>query len=287
MLELLSGRQSREGLAQFPHGIHGHYSCVWQNYMYVFGGRIDGNNSTRHVWRYDFISDTWERLRDIPMDRTAFLLKGDLVGNTIYFFGGFDDQYFLATYNLTNDTWNVLAQSGNSSGQWRRDHGVAFYNGSIYSFYGVQGSFARNNVLRYNLSTNSWSTVATHSSNRFNHSVVKMSNQIVVILGAHPNYDDRETTSYNIQTGELVSRSPAPESLFNVDGVTDHNANLHVLSTEGNLLRFSAFRTWSLVPNQPNFGNRTYFSMVRYNDDLYVLGGIQAARSVEFFKIAL
>jgi len=58
--------------------------------MYVFGGKANSNVRLNDMWRFDFVSETWEEVQyrsDPPLERSGHSCS--LYGEYLVIFGGF------------------------------------------------------------------------------------------------------------------------------------------------------------------------------------------------------
>lgn len=68
----------------------GHSACIFENAMYIFGGKDDDNNKLNDLWRLDLNTYTWSEVKPIddfiPMERSGH--SCDIYDNFMVIFGG-------------------------------------------------------------------------------------------------------------------------------------------------------------------------------------------------------
>lgn len=82
-----------------PSARNGHSACIYNNCMYVFGGRDGENRKLNDLWRYDILAQTWSEISSenkdedptwcVPLERSGH--SCDVYGQYMVIFGGFYD----------------------------------------------------------------------------------------------------------------------------------------------------------------------------------------------------
>jgi len=128
-----------------------HSAVIYDRKIYVLGGLSGG--TLNHVRIYDIATDTWDSGQDMPVANRLF--SCDLLGSTIYVYGGFDGTNVynkIWAYDIITNTWSEVTTTTSS----RRAHNGCIVNGVFYSFWGVGVGFDTqiNNVGIYTLLDN-------------------------------------------------------------------------------------------------------------------------------------
>lgn len=144
-----------------PSSRYGHSSCISDNKMYVVGGCKHNNTFYQDAYTYDFISNTWSRIADIPMDLAYHQLVTH--NNTVYLFGGYNGVRF-SPYTYIYDTrcnkWNIVTVHGREpppiSGTT-----VAYNNidSELYLFGGYTAHNYINDLYRLSFDSMTWELV--------------------------------------------------------------------------------------------------------------------------------
>lgn len=95
-----------------PHFAVGSGIVSYQGKLYVFGGLVYGRDGgsaiSNRVLEYNFATGQWTDLAPMPMPRVT---KGVVVGESLYTFGGYDDQHAYAEvwrYDFVEDFWETV-----------------------------------------------------------------------------------------------------------------------------------------------------------------------------------
>ena len=145
-----------------------HHKCVYfDNTMYLFGGTIDNTNddTSDQLWKLDLSSTpyTWSAITPTgskPGKRARHILE--IEGNQIYLFGGsapypsptttYDD---LWRFNTSSLEWDQLSTP---TGKKRYAHSSLLTADNIYIFGGYDGSNYLNDIMKYNITLDTWDT---------------------------------------------------------------------------------------------------------------------------------
>lgn len=183
--------------------------------------------STREVWRYNVLADTYTRLPDMPEARGAGQLE--YYSGKLYYFGGSDstrktDVGTLFILDLTDGetTWREGAPMPNP-----RNHlGAAVLNGKIYAIAGQHHHDGKlttqNDVHAYDPQTDTWAQVAglplavSHNTN----SSFVMGERILVVGGEVDHLKGiSDVFAYSPETDSWSALTPLPQAM--VDPVAD------------------------------------------------------------------
>lgn len=165
---------------------------------YLIGGFVGDHPgpSTRHVWIYDTVSDTWIAGPDLPAERASG--GAALVGRQIHFFGGTVRIAGTTIYDDKNDHYMLDLDDLLSSWQTKaplpstRNHmaGIALY-GKLYAIGGQleqrEESLNQSLVEMYDPTTDSWTQVADMPTQRghITSSIDTLAGRIYVVGGTN------------------------------------------------------------------------------------------------------
>jgi N-acetylneuraminic acid mutarotase len=205
------------------------------NYVYLAGGYVGdwlGKTTpvTRHVWRYDTATDTWTRMLNLPVDRSAGALVR--VGRKLHFFAGVDphkrdrgDHWVL---DLRKPTKWVTAPSLPDP----RNHlGAAEIGGKIYAIGGQhnldEDTGNDSDVHAFDVVTGTWSQVASlpkplsHTHN----STFILGDKIVSVGGSTSGVESvADVLSYDPAANKwsTLGQLPLPLSAATADPIAGH-----------------------------------------------------------------
>ncbi len=116
--------------------------------MLIFGGV---GNDEGVVYTLDLTTMTWSCLNNMKYERHGH--TANLIGNSIYLFGGEDDYYYndLHKYDVKSQTLEIVITSGSIPNE-RGYHGSAVIEEKLYIFGGHGSEAKRDNTL-YSLNT--------------------------------------------------------------------------------------------------------------------------------------
>jgi len=157
-------------IASLPTGTTQAGQAADSRYIYFAGGHVATSStsqtfSTRHVYAYDTVNNSYVSLPDLPAARGPGGLA--LVGRTLYFMGGSDSSRndVATVYALDLDNAGAGWQTKASMPAAENRFGVAVLNGKIYAVGGQtnydNNAVHRNTLYRYDPSANTWATLHT------------------------------------------------------------------------------------------------------------------------------
>lgn len=131
-------------------------AAVVQGVLYTGSGLTSGFYNTNDWWKYDFESDSWQQLPNMPLEPRQYI-KGFTYKECIYLFGGYQNEQ-----NTFNDLWRYHTQTG----EWtqldslpgnRRWGSFAFTLGE-YAYIGGGKDTLQYlaDFYRYHIPTNTW-----------------------------------------------------------------------------------------------------------------------------------
>jgi len=152
--------------------------------LFVLGGQDDTGVAQSSVWGYDVQKDTWVTYPSLP--RTLVLGEAVVLGDTLYAMGGKQDgttDSTVMSYNLaggTSGSWDTTAVSGLPTA--RRNFEAVQTAGGIYAFGGFDGTNL-SSVVKYDPSTNSWTSLTSMPVATANHAAVLFNGSVYVAGG--------------------------------------------------------------------------------------------------------
>jgi N-acetylneuraminic acid mutarotase len=199
------------------------------NSVYFVGGYVSKGDGTGYaqtfgstkVWRYDFATDTYAALHDLP--RALAGGGAELIGRKLHYFGGFE-------LNRTDSAVHLVLDLDNPSAGWQAaasmtrtvNHmGHAVIDGRIYTFAGQTGTdeglVTRNYVSVYDPATNQWSTRAPipDAISHISSATFIMGDRVIVMGGesAH-NVPVRDAWAYTPATDSWAALTLLPAPRF-------------------------------------------------------------------------
>ena len=153
-------------------------SVVYQNKIYVIGGKLDSTDSrTNIVEVFDPSLNSWETLSSMPTSRECDIALFD---NKIYAFGGFDGSSGLRNvevYDIANDSWSNKSEMPYDLS--------AYHLASFDNFIFLIGDYDDyiDGVHLYNALDETWNTLVTNFTGRRHAAVVRNNDWIYVIGG--------------------------------------------------------------------------------------------------------
>lgn len=120
------------------------YSCVFENHIYVFGGR-NKYGAMSSCERYSISNNEWEQIADLP--EALYMMGGTIHDGYVYISGGFNDEDAVGSmfkYDPRNDHWEELPC------RFFKDRGyhvmINDNNGSFWAIGGADNPFSGRNV---------------------------------------------------------------------------------------------------------------------------------------------
>ena len=151
--------------------------------IYVMGGNT-GSTYYSDVVKFNINTNVWT---SVTTSGTAFTARyghtATLYNDVIYVIGGYNGAQMNSVYKFTIATsvWASLSSTGFSV---RTAHSATLYNDNIYVIGGYSGSSYLSDVVKYSITSNSWTTITTNGAT-FNgkegHSATLYKDEIYVI----------------------------------------------------------------------------------------------------------
>ena len=205
------------------------------NFIYLAGGYVGDWKGvetpvTRHVWKYDTVTDTWTSLISLPANRSAGALVR--VGRKLHFFGGLDQRkrdmgdHWVLDLRKPNK-WVTAAAMPNP-----RNHlGYIETGGKIYAIGGQHNldekSGNDNDVDAYDVVAGTWSKVASlpRVISHVHNAAFTSGGRVMIVGGSTTNEVSlSDVLSYDPATNawKTVGQLPIPLSATVAELIGDH-----------------------------------------------------------------
>lgn len=238
----LPERITHAGVAQTGSDVYfvGGYVGNGPGYQQAFG--------SSHVWKYNFESDNYDRLTDLPRKYAGG--GAEIIDGKLHYFGGYTQQRQDTNVHLVLDLNDPSArwQEAATMLTARNHMGHVVYGGRIFSIAGQTGTdeglVTRRDVEVFDPATNTWSYVSPipRGVSHISSATFVMGDRIIVAGGesAH-NVQVREVWAYTPATDRWEALTPLPAPRFS--GVAAAFAGKIVFATGG-----SATSNWLGTP---------------------------------------
>lgn len=127
------------------------------NYCYMYGGAVLGNDYNNEFWRFNTVTETWEQLASGVLAMHGSGLAG--YNGKIYMFGGYtgtlQNRFFV--YDILSNTWSENTTSINVPSARHHCRFVSTNNGKLY----LWGSNGGSQLFSYDIASNTWSTLTS------------------------------------------------------------------------------------------------------------------------------
>ncbi len=252
---------------------------VWGDSIYHFGGATTYGGGTRFSTIYKYDGNNWQNYASTP-DNDMFGISTTINGDSAYVYGGYSfGNNKLRIYNFITNTWVYAANSPNISSTY--GHTIEYVNGFIYLFFNGY-------VYKYNISTNSWTQATTLSQNGswlfstlYQDEVYLVGWTLARFYKYNPASDQWTQLAdlpYFVTGGALQI---VDDKIYCVGGSSGSGGG----SFNNTLVYDIATNQWSDAGITIS-GKRAYMSHVIYNDNFYIIGGLDengnAVENVEF-----
>ncbi len=158
LLALTAGSIAGEWVSAPPLSVPraGAASVVWQNKIYVFGGKSLNNRILKTVEVYDPTTGQWDTTSVKPMKKGRYNLAAVVFQNKIYIIGGRNDDDVsddVYVYDPVQNSWSKAQELHKE----REGHTAAIVNGRIYVLGGQdEDHFLVDEVEWYDKTKNKW-----------------------------------------------------------------------------------------------------------------------------------
>lgn len=146
-----------------PPGRHSHAMVIYNNDVYIFGGRGSGGEALNDVWIFSTDINEWEMIETGGGPSGRYYHTGVINDNCLYVFGGFNSTTCfneLWLLNLDTHVWKRVAPSNNIAPCKRYGHIACIRNDDMFVLGGMMDQRTHlNDMWRYNMSRNVWSEV--------------------------------------------------------------------------------------------------------------------------------
>ena len=260
-------------------------STTYDSKIYLIGGFADGNISAK-VRRYDSQTEQWEDLTDKPT--AVSNVNAVVLGEKVYVPGGITvggkTTSVLEVYDPRNDTWTIK----NSLPSPLSDYALEVFEGKLYLFGGRDQNTFSEKVYSYEPILDKWTEETSISHERAYFDSAQWGGKIYLVGGFDGMDNLSLTESYvpsRIGPGEnpVEQEPPLPEAAFNckaeqlVDTLFVICPNsMMKLSIDGN--------QWIMETIPDTFELGEGFSTANFNNNLYIMGGINSiGQATPFF----
>ncbi|GAM29165.1 hypothetical protein SAMD00019534_123410, partial [Acytostelium subglobosum LB1] len=203
-LETFEGK-SIQGKGAIPTGRSAHCACVWNHYMYIFGG-WDGTESNNSFFRFNFLTEEWSRVpakgTPPPCIRSHSCVLFD---NSLYIIGGYGPDghtEFPYSYDLLNDQWMPLMD--NRDGPCSRSRlRTVVYDNNLWCVGGWDRSAYYNDLWSYSFETRKWTKINPYFDLKGigQYSLVTHKNQLYIYGGYNPTTSSPQPNLYTYMVG--------------------------------------------------------------------------------------
>ena len=168
------------------------------NFIYCIGGADASYLNTNEC--YDPSTNTWTTKKS--MSESLSYLTSSTIGNNIYVVGGRNDTTFYwgsnYCYDTLTNTWSNKTSLPSGSG--RSGHSSVVIDNKMYIIGGLTSSGVSNSIERYDVNTDSWSTIYNMSVSLQLLSTESYGDKIYIIGGI----DSRDSYTYSIYSYDIV-----------------------------------------------------------------------------------
>lgn len=179
--------------------------------IYALGGDSYLNNNEM----YDPTTEVWTSLTPMPTGRQH--VKGTAVGGKLYIIGGLEDRSTVSNknevYDPQSDTWEEKAPIPTP----KHNYATAVFEGKIYIFGGSTKSGSdiwvkTSSVEVYDPVTDTWQTISTMPTTRFNPGIAVINNSIFIIGGFAGSPVSNRVDRFDPASNTWYEDSPLPQS---------------------------------------------------------------------------
>lgn len=168
------------------------------NFIYCIGGADASYLNTNEC--YDPSTNTWTTKKN--MSESLSYLTSSTIGNNIYVVGGRNDTTFYwgsnYCYDTLTNTWSDKTSLPSGSG--RSGHSSVVIDNKMYIIGGLVSSGVSNSIERYDVNTDSWSTIYNMPISLQLLSTESYGDKIYIIGGI----DSRNSYTYSIYSYDIV-----------------------------------------------------------------------------------
>lgn len=168
------------------------------NFIYCIGGADASYLNTNEC--YDSSTNTWTTKKS--MSESLSYLTSSTIGNNIYVVGGRNDTTFYwgnnYCYDTLTNTWSDKTSLPSGSG--RSGHSSVVIDNKMYIIGGLVSSGVSNSIERYDVNTDSWSTIYNMPISLQLLSTESYGDKIYIIGGI----DSRNSYTYSIYSYDIV-----------------------------------------------------------------------------------
>ena len=126
-----------------------HSSIIFNKKIFVFGGEPDRLRQLNDLHVFDIETSLWHEINPLGMPPSPRVSASSVVvGNKIYFFGGYDGSSWrndTFTYNIDDNIWEIVYTT-NTPPKQRCRHSAILYRNNIVIFGGNDSEKSYNDV---------------------------------------------------------------------------------------------------------------------------------------------
>jgi N-acetylneuraminic acid mutarotase len=281
--------QSWEAKSDIPIGRHHPISFAIDGKGYAVTGTNSFGQTTKDVYQYDPVADSWTQLDDFPGANRSFGI-GVVANGKAYLGFGANSQYLndFWSFDPSDSSWTQLASCSCSG---RRHPAMITVNNKIYVGLGDDFTGNLNDWWMYDISLNSWSQIANLPGPPRHHPFMfKASGELFAGLGHGNNqqiYKDWYKLDTVLNTWTLMSQFPGEARVAGTQ--FSRNGYGYVLSGDGDDHSFMPTgEMWEYNPNSDSWAQLTpHPGESRWapgsfviDDAVYFFGGLNRLRNI-------
>ncbi len=245
---------------------------IYNGYIYIFTCNIYTN--VLQLWKSNNGENWSEVLTDIPTDRSDFRIAE--LNGIFYLMGGYNNTYRSDVWSSSDgETWTQLTSDGGFGALGK--YGCCVHDGYIYIAGGKDGAFENSNKVWKSNDGENWSLVTDSVNNilitkgytallySFNQNLYIMCDGLLL---KSINDGVNWTSLGSEDVAQYSGWSPSPiqfgDKLYKIGGYN--------LGFENKVWSSSDGETWTYEENE--IAERQSNILIVYNDNLYVIGGV-------------
>lgn len=198
--------------------------------FYLMGGTNEASQPTWANYRFDFATETWTRLANIPATVTAPGFGGAAqIGDILYYF----NRRQIFTYTISTDTWLLIANIANAAPGNIYGSPVWVYNGKLYRVGYSQGDYpSGTRLVEYDPATGVTTPKAVYTTalNTYTGGTL-IGNKLYLMSG--PEYSAGQFAIYDMDTfGRVIKDYPADSKMGWVVSCMEYGGLVYQLASD-------------------------------------------------------
>ncbi len=251
-------------------------AVVWNQHIYLFGGKTNGNTVLNTVEKYNPANGIWDTLAVPPFIDARFNASAIVFRNKIFLIGGRDNSEVfrkIEIYDPVQNSWSIAQELRRK----REGHTAVIFNDTLIVLGGIENQYQYDDEIEwYDEGEDKWeSKDSSLVEGRASAYISTYQDKLYVCGGT---FFGLKENSYVADTRFTWNNGPSMQTGRSYGGMVEVNDFLYMIGGEtltgvSSLVEVYNPYTWNIEPGVNLPFPRSGIAAVAINDTMYAMGG--------------